>query len=69
MKSRLIIALVVLLLVAIFALQNAEAVPVRFLFWTATLSRAMLLLLVFVAGLGSGWLLHSYLHMRKRISR
>lgn len=66
MKSRLITALVVLLLVTIFALQNTEVVPVKFMFWTATMSRAMLLFLVFVAGLCSGWLVHSYLHLHRR---
>ena len=66
MKSRLIVALVVFLLMLIFAVQNSEVVPVKFLFWSVAMSRAMLLFLVFAAGLGSGWLLRSFLHISSR---
>jgi uncharacterized integral membrane protein len=65
-KSHLIVALVVFVLVVIFAAQNSEVVPVKFLFWSVAMSRATLLFLVFAAGLGSGWLLRSFLHIRRR---
>jgi uncharacterized integral membrane protein len=60
MKIHLIAALVVLLLVVVFAVQNAEVVDVRFLFWKLSMSRALLLFLVFVAGLVSGWLFRNF---------
>lgn len=66
MKPHLITALIVLLLVVMFAVQNAEVVDVRFLFWKLSMSRALLLFLVFVAGIGSGWLFRSFTHSRKQ---
>jgi uncharacterized integral membrane protein len=46
------IALLVLgVLLATFFIQNAEAVPVRFLFWSKTVSRSIVLLYTFALGL------------------
>ena len=64
MKISLITALTALVLLVIFAAQNAEVVDIRFLFWKLSMSRAVLLLLVFVTGLGSGWLLSSLTRSR-----
>jgi len=52
------LGLALALLVAVLVLQNTEVVEVRFLFWTLSMSRALLLPLVFVAGLLVGWALH-----------
>ena len=38
-------------LLATFLIQNAEAVPVRFLFWSLTVSRSIVLLIAFALGL------------------
>lgn len=46
------------LLVLVLVLQNTEVVEVRLLFWTLSMSRALLLPLVFGAGLIAGWALH-----------
>jgi uncharacterized integral membrane protein len=51
---KLLAATLLLLLLLVFALQNAEPVPVRFLIWEGMVSRALLLLLVFVAGIFAG---------------
>jgi len=48
MKTGLVLAL--LLLVTILVVQNAEVVTLRFLFWRASMSRVVLLLLTFLAG-------------------
>ena len=56
MKIKLYIGLALLGLVLIFILQNTEVVNLKFLFWQLTLSRALLLLLVFVCGLAAGLL-------------
>ena len=53
-NARLVISLVVLTIVVAFAVQNAEVVEVKLLFWTASLSRALLLFLVFIGGLLTG---------------
>jgi uncharacterized integral membrane protein len=52
------LGLALALLVAVLVLQNTEVVEVRFLFWTLSMSRALLLPLVFIAGLLAGWALH-----------
>ena len=48
--------MVIAILFAIFILQNAEVVEVRFLFWGTEASRAIVLLVTFFIGLVSGWL-------------
>ena len=60
MKAKLAAGLLLLLLGIVFTLQNAEVVSVRFLFWSFSMSRVILLFLVFVAGAGAGWVLSSY---------
>jgi uncharacterized integral membrane protein len=59
------LVLIVLAVVVIFTAQNAEVVEVRFLFWTGSFSRALLLFLVFVGGMVSGWLLSEFTHARR----
>ena len=62
MRLHLIPGLIALLLVAVFAVQNAEVVDVRFLFWKLSMSRALLLFLVFIAGLAAGWFFRRFRH-------
>ena len=65
MGTRLYVAIFVLAVVVIFTVQNAEVVEVRFLLWTGSMSRALLLFLVFVGGLLTGWLLSTFAHLRR----
>lgn len=51
MTAKRIVLLVLGVLVATFFIQNAEAVPVRFLFWTATVSSSIVLCITFAFGL------------------
>jgi uncharacterized integral membrane protein len=44
-------------LVIIFVLQNTQVVEVRFLFWTLSMSRALILIATLAIGLIGGWLL------------
>ena len=44
-------------LVFIFVLQNTQVVEVRFLFWTISMSRALILFATLAIGLVGGWLL------------
>ncbi len=53
MKIKAVIALVLVTLVAIFVIQNATTVDVKFLFWSLSIPRALLV----VALLGVGFLL------------
>ena len=44
-------------LVVIFVLQNIQVVEVRFLFWTISMSRALMLFGTLAIGLVGGWLI------------
>jgi uncharacterized integral membrane protein len=44
-------------LVVIFVLQNTQVVEVRFLLWTISMSRALILFATLAIGLIGGWLL------------
>ena len=54
MKPKLWIALILLLAVAVFSVQNAQAVTVRFLAWHFAISEALVILLAGVLGLIAG---------------
>ena len=51
MTPKRIAFLVLGVLLAIFFIQNAEAVPVRFFLWSMTVSRSIVLLITFALGL------------------
>ncbi len=59
MRPKLIAALVAALIVAIFAFQNTEVVELEFVVWKLSMSRALVVLGVFVLGVGAGWLGHA----------
>ena len=48
---------VLAVLVLAFFVQNTEVTQVALLFWTVEMSRAVLLALVLLVGIGAGWLL------------
>jgi len=56
MTPKRIAILVAVLLFAVFIVQNAQVVEVRFLFWSTEASRALVLLGTFFLGLFAGWL-------------
>lgn len=57
MNIRLMSAVLILLLILIFTLQNATVISINFLFWKFSVSRAMMIFFVFVAGVLTGWIL------------
>jgi uncharacterized integral membrane protein len=57
MKAKSVVALSLVVLLIIFALQNNETVTVWLLFWQVTGSRAAILVLTFVIGAVAGLLL------------
>ena len=66
MYYKLLLALVLLVLVLIFVLQNTAFVGINFMVWSFTLSRGLLVLLVLLAGIAVGWLGRSQLVHRNR---
>lgn len=62
----LFVILLLAALAAIFLVQNAESVEVHFLFWTLSLSQALLVFFVLAIGMVLGWSLHAYAAYRHR---
>ena len=56
MTPKRITLIIIAILFAVFILQNAQVVEVRFLFWGTEASRAIVLLVTFFLGLVAGWL-------------
>jgi uncharacterized integral membrane protein len=59
MSWRFPLSLVLIGAVILFIFQNIGVVEIRFLFWSAAISRSLLLLMVLVIGVLVGWIWHS----------
>jgi len=66
MTLKLVITLALAFLMSVFVLQNTTVVEIRFLFWTLSMSRALLIVLLLVIGMVLGWLAHSLRVMRHK---
>ena len=60
MKYKLILSIVMAGMAVLFIIQNVPSVEVTFLFWTLSMSRALLMSLILSIGIILGWLLNSY---------
>lgn len=49
----------------IFVSQNVAVVDMNFLFWTISMSRALLLIFTLAIGFLLGWFLHAYVSFRR----
>lgn len=56
-------------LVIIFVMQNTQMVEVRFLTWTVTMSRALMLLATFLIGVASAFILKIPISKKKKTTR
>lgn len=56
-KVKISALMTILLLVVVFTLQNTEQVEIKFLLWQLSLSRSLMLFLVFALGMLSGFVL------------
>ena len=65
MNIKLILVVVILFLFALFVVQNAQVVTVGFLFWKIEASRAIVLMVTFVLGLFSGWLMTQFFKKKR----
>jgi putative membrane protein len=65
MSFNLILILIIAGLTVIFITQNVAAVDVTFLFWSISMSRALLIFFVLMIGFVLGWFLHGYLTYRR----
>jgi uncharacterized integral membrane protein len=55
---KFIIGIIIGILVIVFMVQNVEVVDITFLAWTMHLPRAIMILIVFVLGIGVGYVAH-----------
>lgn len=69
MKIKLIFGLILMGLVVVVALQNAEIVTVKFLLWQFSLPRALMILASMGVGLIAGLLFGTLLSVRSRITK
>ena len=65
MSVKSVVALVVISLAILFALQNTEHVEIQFLIWSLSVSRAVLIFALMGVGVVLGWMLRSWAY-RKR---
>jgi len=65
MKRKIIFGILVALIL-IFVMQNTQVVEVRFLTWTVTMSRALMLLVTFLIGVVSAFLLKIPIPKKKK---
>ena len=68
MSFKLIFSIVMAGMTILFIIQNVPSVEVTFLFWTLSMSRALLISLILSIGIILGWLLHSYFKRLKTVS-
>jgi len=64
--AKFIIGILIGILVIIFMVQNVETVDIRFLAWTTHIPRAIMILIVFVVGIGTGWVVRSVGYRKKK---
>ena len=63
---KIIIISVLALIMVIVVIQNVTPIKIHFLFWTFTMSRYLVLFLLFTIGFITGWLLRTQFLLRKR---
>ncbi len=61
MRIKLILSLLLLFIVALFAVQNAAVITIKFLLWEFDISQALMIFLTFAIGLVIGLFIPSVL--------
>jgi uncharacterized integral membrane protein len=64
--AKFIIGIIIGILVIIFMVQNKEIAEITFLAWSASIPRAIMILIVLVAGIGLGWMIRSIGYRKKK---
>jgi lipopolysaccharide assembly protein A len=58
MSVKLIFGLILAGMTILFVIQNVTTVELTYLFWTLSMSRALMMFLILSIGIILGWLLH-----------
>jgi lipopolysaccharide assembly protein A len=67
MNVKLVLGIILAGMAAVFIIQNVTSVDLTFLFWTLSMSRALLMLLILALGMILGWMLHGSFRRKKSI--
>jgi lipopolysaccharide assembly protein A len=67
MNYKIILGFLLAGIAVLFIIQNVPSVELTFLFWTISMSRALLMFLILSAGIILGWLLHGRVRRIKTI--
>jgi putative membrane protein len=65
MNFKLVLSLILAGLAVLFIIQNVAVAEIRFLFWTLSMSRSLLMFFILAIGIVLGWLLHSFMMHRQ----
>jgi uncharacterized integral membrane protein len=65
MSKKLIISLVLICLILILLIQNAETVEIEVFFWTIAMSRVLFMVVLLFVGVLGGWFLKTYFRHRR----
>ena len=57
--------LVLIVLASVFLIQNTQVVEINILFWSISMSSAIMVVMLLVIGILIGWFLNSYLSNKK----
>jgi putative membrane protein len=68
MNLKLVLGIILAGMAAVFIIQNVTSVNLTFLFWTLSMSRALLMFLILSLGIILGWLLHGSFKRMKTIN-
>lgn len=68
MNLKLLLMLMLSSVAVVFVAQNVAVVEIRFLFWRASMSSALLIFFTLMTGFVLGWFMHGYLLHRKAVS-
>ena len=63
---KFIIGIIFGALVILFMVQNVQVVDIKFIAWTVSISRALMILIVFVIGILLGWVVRSMGYRKKK---
>lgn len=65
MNFKLVSSLILAGLAVLFIIQNVAVAEIRFLFWTLSMSRSLLMFFILAIGIVLGWRLHSLMMYRQ----
>jgi uncharacterized integral membrane protein len=64
--AKFIIGIIIGILVIVFMVQNVETVDLKFLAWSVSIQRAVMILIVFIIGIGIGFVVRSIGYRKKK---